>query len=183
MRTRPIAGSSRRQRDVTPTDEFGRATRSDSYRTLRTWSVDMDERTAHMAIQSATPYLVLNGRTRQAVALYERALGAKVRRLQTFGDIMGSCPDAQRHRVMHCELQVGDGLLMLSDGIDDAAPQSGSVSVAIGLDDRDQTRRSFDALAASGAVIEKLGDAPWGALFGAVRDELGVHWMLNCATR
>ena len=136
-----------------------------------------------MAIQAVTPYLVLNGKARQAVALYERALGAKVRRLQTFGDIMGSCPEAQRDRVMHCELEIGDGVLMLSDGIDDAPPLRGSVSVAIGLDDRDQTRRGFDTLAASGAVVERLADAPWGALFGVVRDELGIDWMLNCASK
>jgi uncharacterized glyoxalase superfamily protein PhnB len=35
-------------------------------------------------------------------------------------------------------------------------------------------------LASSGAVIEPLFDAPWGALFGAVRDEFGIHWLFNC---
>lgn len=135
-----------------------------------------------MAIQSATPYLILNGSAPQAIALYERALGARVASVQRFGDMDGSCPEAQKERIMHAELRLGDAILMLSDGAGDGAPvESGSVSVALGLNDPAEARRCFDGLAASGAVVQPLVDAPWGALFGVVRDEFGIHWMLNCA--
>jgi hypothetical protein len=58
-----------------------------------------------------------------------------------------------------------------------------SISIALDLDDVEEARRCFDALSASGKVIQPLIAAPWGALFGVVHDELGISWMFNCATK
>lgn len=137
-----------------------------------------------MSILAATPYLILNGKAEQAVALYQRCLGARTETLQRFGEVDGSCPVARRERVMHAELRVGNAVLMMSDGpADGPLAEGGSISIAIALDDAEEARRSFDALAASGQVIQPLVAAPWGALFGVVRDELGISWMFNCATK
>jgi PhnB protein len=56
------------------------------------------------------------------------------------------------------------------------------VSVAVAFDDEQEMRRAFDHLADGGAVIEAIFPAPWGALFGVVQDEMGIHWMFNCDT-
>ena len=137
-----------------------------------------------MTIKAATPYLLLNGRAEQAIALYERCLGAKTETLQRFGDVHGSCPEAQKNRVMHAQLRIGNAILLMSDGSDDNGPKdSGNISIALDMDNPDQARQIFDALGASGRVIQPLIEAPWGALFGVVVDELGVSWMFNCATQ
>lgn len=133
-----------------------------------------------MSIQSATPYLHLNGRVERAIELYQRALGARTETLQRFGDVDGSCPAAMKSRIMHAELRVGSALLMMSDGPEDEPLlERANMSVALAFDDPAQLRRSFDALAASGTVTQPVFDAPWGGLFGMVRDELGIHWMFN----
>ncbi|MFP2903982.1 VOC family protein [Pyxidicoccus sp. 3LFB2] len=137
-----------------------------------------------MSIQAATPYFLLNGQVEKAISLYERALGARTETLQRFGDMPGGCPTAMKNRVMHAELRVGGALLMMSDGPqDEAVPNGGRVSVALAFDDPAELRRSFDALAATGQVIEPILDAPWGGLFGVVRDEFGIHWMVNSDTK
>ena len=137
-----------------------------------------------MTIQAATPYLILNGRAREAIALYEKALGAKVELLQTFGDVDGSCPAARRDLVMHCELRFGDTRLLLSDSTGPGElPQGGLISIALQLDDPDEARRVFEVLAGSGKAIEKLFEAPWGALFGIAADAFGVGWMFNAALK
>ncbi|HWO09772.1 MAG TPA: VOC family protein [Polyangiaceae bacterium] len=136
-----------------------------------------------MTIKSATPYLILNGKAQQAIELYRTALQANVEVLQRFGDMPGGCPEALKDRVMHAAIRVGSAVLMLSDGGPDGgptAPGSGPVSVALDLDDEAQLRRIFDALAASGKVVQPVIDAPWGALFGAVNDAFGISWMFNC---
>ncbi|HEY8432859.1 MAG TPA: VOC family protein [Sandaracinaceae bacterium] len=135
-----------------------------------------------MTIRSATPYLILNGRAERAIALYERALGAKTETLRRFGDVDGSCPEAKKNLVMHAELRAGGALLLLSDGPGEGPlAGGGSVCIALDIDDEKETRRTFDALAAGGTVIQPLFAAPWGALFGVVEDELGVRWMFNGA--
>lgn len=136
-----------------------------------------------MTIRTATPYLILNGHAERAIALYERALGAKKEAFQRFGDVDGSCPEAQKSHVMHAALRVGEALLMLSDGPGEGpVGDSGNVCIALDIDDEAETRRAFDALATGGKVIEPLFAAPWGSLFGVVQDELGVRWMFNGAT-
>jgi PhnB protein len=142
-----------------------------------------------MTIRSATPYLLLNGNVDRAIALYRAAFGARTEMLRRFGDADGGCPAAQKDRVMHAALRIGDALIMMSDG-PGGAPGEGpaadatggaSVSVALALTDRAEARKSFEALGATGKVVQPLFDAPWGSLFGVVVDEVGVSWMFDCA--
>jgi PhnB protein len=137
-----------------------------------------------MTIRAATPYLILNGKAEQAIEFYQQALKASTEALMRFGD-MGNCPEAQRNLVMHAALRVGDATLMLSDGGPDAglATPGGMVHVALDLDDADELKRVFDALAVGGRVVQPIIDAPWGAFFGAVDDRFGISWMFNCTKK
>jgi|SRR6185312_12747743 PhnB protein len=133
-----------------------------------------------MTIKSAIPYLILNGRAKQAIGLYKEALGAEVHGLQRFGDVDQSCPAARSDLVMHAELRFGDAVLMVSDGPGEGpVPTTSAVQVALALDDAEQLRRVFNVLSADGKVIEKPMNAPWGDVFAALGDRFGVGWMLT----
>lgn len=137
-----------------------------------------------MTIQAATPYFILNGHAREAIEFYSGALGAKVDALLTFGQMNKNACDASEDGVMHCVLNVGSTILMLSDGpMKGALPPRGLVCVALDFDDPEELRRVFGALEKDGEVVEGVFDAPWGALFGVVCDRFGVEWMLNCTKR
>jgi PhnB protein len=137
-----------------------------------------------MTIKAATPYFILHGKADEAIEFYRTALGATPEALIRFGDMDQSCPVAQRKRVMHAALRVGQALLMLSDGSDEGEiPKGGPVSVALDLDDAVELKRTFDALAGSGTVIQPIMDAPWGGLFGVVTDRYGIAWMFNCTAK
>ena len=135
-----------------------------------------------MTIKTATPYLMIpGGKAEQAIALYKQALGATVETLMRYGDIDQSCPAATKDRVMHAVLRIGSATVMISDDpVAEAHRSGGNISVALDFDDADQARKCFDALSAGGTVIEKLMEAPWGALFGSLGDAYGVSWMFNC---
>ena len=140
-----------------------------------------------MSIQAATPYLILGGKARAAIALYERAFGATTKNVQRFGDMDGSCLEAKKELVMHAELSLDGATIMLSDGAEEgaaSAPAGDSrVSVALAADDEAKARRSFEALAEGGTVVQPLFAAPWGGLFGVVHDSFGVSWMFNVTTK
>lgn len=136
-----------------------------------------------MTIKAAIPYLLLGDNTERAIALYQSALGAHVEALQRFGDVDKSCPEAMRDSIMHAELRAGTAVWMMSGGPGPIASTSGSISVALSLDDSAETRRAFDALAVNGTVVQPLIDSPWGSLFGIVSDQFGINWMFDCATK
>lgn len=133
-----------------------------------------------MAIKSATPYLILNGRARQALEQYKAALKGEITALQRFGDMDQSCPEARRDLVMHAELKMGSVVLMMSDGPGVApVPKEGAVQVALGVDTEAELRHIFDALSLEGKIIEAPLNAPWGDVFCALIDRFGVGWMIT----
>lgn len=135
-----------------------------------------------MTITAATPYIFFNGNAREAAEHYRRTLNAELRSLKTFGEVMGSCPDAMKDRVVHAELAVGKATLFLSDGPDDRSDQAGSqVQVALDCDDVNEMERHFAALAEGGEVLHAIHDTFYGGKLGALRDAYGVSFLFNCS--
>lgn len=135
-----------------------------------------------MTIKNATPYLILKGKAAEAIPFYEKALGAKTLEISRFGEMDQSCPDSLKDWVMHAALQVGEAMVMLSDGSPKDQPSAGgTVNVALQIDSAAQAHAIFDGLSQGGTIVERLTDAPWGALFGALQDRYGINWMFNAA--
>lgn len=139
-----------------------------------------------MPITQATPYLFFPGTAEQALKLYERALGAEVEGLMRYTempDAERNCRPADLQRVMHSMVKIGAAQLMVSDVTSERpVPQGGQVEICLEFDDVEDMARRFEALAASGKVQMALHDTFWGARFGALTDEFGIHWMFNCPT-
>ena len=131
------------------------------------------------------PYLNFNGTAEKAIQLYQRALGAKVESIMRFGDVkdMPATPDT-KNQIMHAMLQIGEGVLMISDCPPGEPVQLGNhVSVTLHFDDVTDMAKKFDALAAGGTVLQPLQDMFWGARFGMLTDAYGIPWMFNCDTK
>jgi PhnB protein len=138
-----------------------------------------------MAIQQLNPYLNFDGTAEKAIALYERALGAKTEGLQRFGDVPGQAPaPATAQRVMHALLRIGEGTVMISDTPPGMPLALGSnVHVCLDYDDPAEMAQRFDALAAGGEISMPLQDTFWGARFGMLTDAYGIRWMFNCTLK
>jgi PhnB protein len=138
-----------------------------------------------MAIRKLNPYLNFDGTAAKAIALYEKALGAKTENLQRFGDVSGM-PVAPEHkdRVMHAVLRIGEGVVMISDGQPGVpVPTESNIHVTLDFDDAGDMVGRFDALAAGGKITMPMQDTFWGAKFGMLTDAYGIRWMFNCETR
>ena len=135
-----------------------------------------------MTITKINPYLNFNGTASQAIALYESALGAKTGNLMRFGDVADmKIPAAQKERVMHAALEIGAGVVMISDAMGDTiVPPAGNVQVSLDFDDVADMTKKFDALAVGGKVAFPLHDAFWGAKFGMLTDAFGIQWLFTC---
>ena len=137
-----------------------------------------------MTIKNLSPYITLNGTAGEAIALYERVLGATTITIARAGDVPGSnVPPERRNRVAHSALDIGGSQLMLSDAADDTDSTAGNVHVALDFTDVNDLTRAFHGLAEAGTIMVPVQDTFWGAKFGMLTDRFGVRWLLNCDTR
>lgn len=135
-----------------------------------------------MPITSLNPYAFFDGNAREAIALYEAALGAKAEGVMSYADVPDNSPaPANKDRVMHALLHIGESKLMVSD-TPEGKPASSSSNVEIVLDytDLEEMKTAFDAMSAGGEVTMPIEKAFWGAHFGNLVDRFGIRWMFNC---
>lgn len=133
------------------------------------------------------PYLFFGGRCEEALAFYKDALGAEVAMLMRYKESPEPPPPdmvapGSDEKVMHATLQVGDTLVMASDGSCDGRTNFDGFSLSISVDDPADAKRMFEALADGGQVQMPLGETFWSPCFGMVADRFGLGWMVNVAS-
>lgn len=139
-------------------------------------------------------YLNFSRNTEEAFNFYRSVFGGEFGggRIARFGDIpvqegMPAMPDEDKHLVMHIELPiVGGHLLMGTDAPESMGFQvqhGNNVFINIEPDTKAATRKLFDALSAGGTITMELQDMFWGAYFGSCTDKFGVQWMFNCVEK
>ena len=113
-------------------------------------------------------YICVDGAA-DAIDFYTRVLGFEVRRRMEFGG-----------RVGHCELALGDSLLMLSDefpemGVTGPKTLGGTpISMMVYVEDADAT--FADALAAGATELQPVEQQFYGDRSGQFEDRWGHRW-------
>jgi PhnB protein len=130
------------------------------------------------------PYLNFNGRCDEALAFYQKALGAKMEMLMRFSDSPepmppGAIPPGSEHKVMHSSFRIGDSILMATDGGCSNATGFQGISLSISVKDAAEADRVWNALVEGGSVGMPIGKTFWSPRFGMLTDRFGVAWMIN----
>ncbi len=129
------------------------------------------------------PYLDFNGRCDEALEFYKKAIGAKVGMLMRFKD----APDktmispGSENKVMHAQFQVGDTVVMASDGRNSGKPNFQGIMLSISANTEAEADKIFNGLAEGGEVRMPLGTTFFSPRFGMVADKFGVGWMVLVA--
>lgn len=135
-------------------------------------------RTAAKAnVQPTSPYLTVKGAT-DAIALYQKAFGAKVK---------GQMQAEDGTRVMHADLAINGGTVYLSDEFPEhggpPAPSEKSpspVAITLQLKKPDQVDAMFGRAVEAGCKgTMQPTDTFWNARFAMLLDPFGHRWMLN----
>lgn len=132
------------------------------------------------------PYLFFDGRCEEAIAFYQKAVGAKVEMLMRFKECPephqpGMIPPGAENKVMHAAVRIGDSMVLASDGrcLDKPAFQGFALSLTV--KDEAEADRVFKALSDGGQVQMPLGKTFFSPKFGMVADRFGVAWMVYVA--
>lgn len=129
-----------------------------------------------------TPYITLEGRTKEAISFYEQAIGAEILSMITYGD-MPDMPDTftgdLKSLVAHAKLKVGETELMMSDAPAGSPLESGKrVTICITTNDVGQSKRIYEALLQDGQANMPFKEEPFSPGFGDVTDKFGVTFQI-----
>jgi PhnB protein len=126
------------------------------------------------------PYLFFEGRCDEALAFYQRALGAKVEMLMRYRENPepDANPPGSADKVMHASFRVGDAVVMASDGRCTGKPSFQGFGLSLPAKDEAEARRFFAALAEGGQMQMPIAKTFFSPAFGMVTDKFGVLWMV-----
>jgi len=128
------------------------------------------------------PYVFFDGKCEEAIEFYKKALGANVNMLMRFKDSPEppppGCGPVDGNKIMHAQFQVGDTVVMTSDGRATGNPKFEGFALSLSMPQAADVEKAFNALAAGGSVEMPLAKTFFSALFGMVKDKFGVFWMV-----
>ncbi len=128
-----------------------------------------------------TPYLFFNGQARDAIAAYAEIFGVAMPDMMIMADgppEMG-IPEDRKDWVMHCEMKIGEGSVMISDDFMANSPAMDGCSVMVDFATATQAKAIFDKLADGGEVRMVWEPTFWSAGFGTLTDKFGIRWMVS----
>jgi PhnB protein len=134
-----------------------------------------------MLIQS---YLFFNGRCEEALAFYEKTIGARVDMKMRFKEAPDPVPadciaPNWDDKIMHASFWVGETMIMASDSVGEESSGFLGFSLSLSVNTAEEADRCFNALAEGGSVTMPLGQTFWSPRFGMLKDRFGIGWMIN----
>jgi PhnB protein len=129
------------------------------------------------------PYLFFGGRCEEAINFYGKALGARVEMIMRYKESPEPPPPGMlqagfEDKVMHATIQIGEAIVMVSDGCDDKSSFDG-FRLSLALPTEADAKRAFEALSDGGEIQMPLTKTFWSECFGMVTDRFGVGWMIT----
>lgn len=132
-------------------------------------------------------YLNFQGQTEDAFTLYANTFGTQITGMMRFSDVPAgpdapSVPDNEKHLIMHAELPIMDGtVLMATDMLESMGHEiriGNNTTINLEFDDRDEAERVYAALSEGGGEMSPLAPMFWG-WWGVCLDKFGIRWMFN----
>jgi len=131
------------------------------------------------------PYLFFDGRCEEAIEFYKCALGAEVAMLMRYKDSPEppppGCAPADSNKVLHVQFQIGETVIMASDGRASGQPKFEGFALSLSVKTEAEADKTFNALADGGKVEMPLAKTFFSERFGMVKDKFGVFWMVLVA--
>jgi PhnB protein len=129
------------------------------------------------------PYLFFNGRCEEAVAFYQRAIGAEVSMMMRYKDSPmppdpSMLPPGNENKVMHLSMRIGETTMSASDGHCEGKTSFEGFSLSLTASSDAEADRLFAALADGGQVRMPLTKTFFSPRFGMLVDRFGVSWMV-----
>ena len=123
-----------------------------------------------------------NGCCEAAFKFYQRCLNGKIEFLMRWGEspMAKDSPAEWREKILHGRIVIGNMALLGADALPGTYESPRGFSILLDPSEPDEADRLFNVLAENGTVAMPLQETFWARRFGAVTDQFGVTWSINC---
>ena len=134
-------------------------------------------------------YITFNGNCEEAFNFYRSAFGGDFQFIGRYKDVPPGEKEKFRpeseEKIMHVSLPISKETILM--GCDNADAKAGgttvvgdNISISIDTDNKEEANQLFAALSIGGKVKMQMEQTFWGAYFGALTDQFGINWLINC---
>lgn len=128
------------------------------------------------------PYLIFDGKAREAALYYAQVFGLAEPQLMTYGSMHSEhLPPGAEDLIMHTYLEIAGNKLMISDNFPGAPFRQGNnFTLAYVGNDEAAIRDAFQKLKADGTSVKmELQETPWSKCYGSVNDKYNIEWQFS----
>lgn len=134
------------------------------------------------------PFILMNGRAKEAIEYYQKVLNAKVLFKQTIGegpkDILPKFKENQLDFISHSVLKIGESQIMIADIIPELPLQNGNqMSICITTNEVSLAKQFYENLKKDGKIIIELNETHFSPAYGMVADKFGVTFQVFTTKR
>ncbi len=129
-------------------------------------------------------YLNLDGSASEAIEFYTKALSLKEPEILKFKQLPQSdayvIPDDMLEKVVHCNLEIENTAIVISDTTPSGDCVVGSnMHIILQFEDFDKLRKVYNKLSKFSDILIPLSWNEYTRGFGMFKDQFGVTWQLN----
>lgn len=130
-----------------------------------------------------TPCFNLCGRSEEAMALYEKAFGARTQFILRYADADPKDFDmpvtgCMQNLVYHAEMTIGSQRVMFSDIIEFSPAKGTALFLTVTFEDAEGVRKAYDVLKDGSTTIYPMKSTTYSSCFVSFVDRFGFRWGL-----
>lgn len=125
-------------------------------------------------------YVNFGGNCAEALAYYEKHLGAKIIAMRKFSDMpdQSQVPPELKNAVLHARIKIGETVLMASDAQPGRWQPMRSAYLSLGVSSNGEAESVHAALSEGGEVFMPMAETFFAFRFSMLRDKFGANWMI-----
>ena len=133
-------------------------------------------------------YITFNGNCEEAFRFYKSVFGGDFQFIGRYKDV----PPADKkifqpeneEKIMHVSLPISKETILMGcdngEGHGRGTVVGDNISISIDTDSKEEADQLFGALSVEKKIKMPMAQTFWGAYFGALTDQFGINWLINC---